>query len=72
MRPCRARWTASGPAAEPVAASSGTPPPGANILVFQREPEPAKQLNPIVGPKRASAAVSGASRATSSSLPSAT
>ena len=31
MRPCRARWHASGPAAEPVAGSSGTPSAGANI-----------------------------------------
>ena len=35
MRPCRARCTASGPAAEPVAGSSGTPRPGANMRAFQ-------------------------------------
>ena len=38
IRPWRARWSASGPAAEPVAGSSATPPPGANIRVFQRSP----------------------------------
>ena len=42
IRPCRARWTASGPAAEPVAGSSGTPWYGANIRVFQDRPRPAK------------------------------
>ena len=31
-------------AADPVAGSSGTPSPGANIRVFQRAPEPAVQL----------------------------
>ncbi len=44
IRPCRARWSASGPAAEPVAGSSATPPPGANIRVFHRVPEPAMRL----------------------------
>ena len=46
IRPWRARWTASGPAADPVAGSSATPPPGANIRVFQRRPGPARQLKP--------------------------
>ena len=35
MRPWRARWIASGPAAEPVAGSSGTPAPGTNTRFFQ-------------------------------------
>ena len=45
-RPWRTRWTASGPAAEPVAGSSETPAPGANMRVFHALPEPAKQLIP--------------------------
>ena len=44
IRPWRARWQASGPAAEPVAGSSGTPAPGAKARVFQRRPAPAKQF----------------------------
>ena len=44
MRPWRARWQASGPAAEPVAASS---PPRQNIRVVHALPEPAKQLTPV-------------------------
>ena len=43
MRPCRARCTASGPAAEPVAGSSATPPPGANMRARHCVPSPAKQ-----------------------------
>ena len=35
MRPCRARCTASGPAAAPVAGSSGIPSPGAKTRHFQ-------------------------------------
>ena len=36
----------AGPAAEPVAGSSGTPCAGANMRVFQRPPSRAKQLTP--------------------------
>ena len=68
MRPWRARWQASGPAAEPVAASS---PPAQNIRVFQRSPDPAKQLTPVA-PNSTTAATFGRSAATSSSEPSAT
>src|SRR4029077_16921559 len=47
IRPCRARCTASGPAAEPVRGSSGTPWCGENIRVFQAVPRPAKVLTAI-------------------------
>ena len=70
-RPCRQRWTASGPAAEPVAGSSATPSAGANIRVFQRGPAPEKQLAPIA-PISVSAAMSGRSAATAASLSSST
>ena len=69
-RPCRQRWTTSGPAAEPVAGSSGTPFDGANILVFQAVPEPAKQLT--MTPSSVSAEKSGRNAATSSREPSVT
>src|SRR5205085_6165563 len=59
------------PAADPVAGSSAIPPPGANIRVFHRAPEPAKQLIPRSG-GRSSRSRSGRSRATSSSEPSET
>ena len=67
-RPCRTRCTASGPAADPVAGSSGTPSPGANIRVFQRAPAPAMQFAPRTSGSRASRPRSGASAATASSL----
>jgi hypothetical protein len=73
----RARWTASGPAAEPVAGSSGTPSAGANIRVVQDRPDPAKQLTPSTGRAastvtRAKAAKSGRSAATVAASGSAT
>src|SRR5581483_8563256 len=71
MRPCRARWSASGPAAEPVAGSSAMPRPGPNMRSFHRRPEPAKQLIPSV-PYSPSSRIGGSSAATSSREPSAT
>ena len=62
--PCRQRWHASGPAAEPVAGSSRTPTDGANIRTFQSEPEPAKQL--AITSRSVSAVRSGCREATSS------
>ena len=52
VRPWRARWTASGPAAEPVAGSSATPSAGANMRVFQPPSVRAKQLTPSVAQPR--------------------
>ena len=42
IRPWRARCTASGPAAEPVAGSSATPPPGANMRDLPARPVAAR------------------------------
>ena len=61
IRPWRARCTASGPAAEPVAGSSSTPIPGANIRVLNSFPAPAKQLT-FSGPRAATAPMSGSKR----------
>jgi hypothetical protein len=71
MRPWRARWKASGPAAEPVAGSSGTPWPGTKARVFQRRPAPAKQFV-VIPPSRPRAPKSGARAATATSLASVT
>ena len=46
IRPCRARWSASGPAAEPVAGSSATPCAGTKTRAFQLSPSRAKQTVP--------------------------
>src|SRR5581483_8439872 len=64
--PWRPRWTASGPAADPVAGSSATPSVGPNQRLFHRTPEPAKQYAPTRSCS-ASAAWSGRRAATASS-----
>src|SRR5204862_2831240 len=48
-RPWRARCSASGPAAEPVAGSSGTPAAGEKFRVFHCAADPATQLVPTTG-----------------------
>ena len=64
--PWRARWQASGPAAEPVAASS---PPSQNIRSRPvARPSPAKQLTPVT-PSATTAAMSGRSAASCSPRP---
>src|SRR5581483_540516 len=46
IRPCRARWSASGPAAEPVAGSSSTPCAGTKTRTFHVAPSRAKHIVP--------------------------
>src|SRR3954453_24033188 len=46
IRPCRARWSARGPAAEPVAGSSPTPCAGTKTRAFQPSPSRAKHTVP--------------------------